>query len=213
LGHLSRGCDGKHIRPVAAVDLVIPGKPERCSRCQHPLQGDEPAPQRHHVTDRPRVKPLVTDSHVQRLVGPVCGAATRAALPAGVPSGGIGPQVLASTALCTGASHLSKRPTHSVREDLLGLPLRLGPSANLEHATVQAVAEPVAEARADVHQPPAAYLDEPGGREGRQRAWLWTAVTAWVTVFIRRRARRDQVAQELGGERCWGWLITDHCRG
>ena len=46
----------------------------------------------------------------------------------------------------------------------------LGTIATLEHATVQAVAEPVAEARADVEQQPAAYLDETGWREGQQRA-------------------------------------------
>jgi transposase len=54
-----------------------------------------------------------------------------------------------------------------------------------------------------------AYLDETGWREGRQRAWLWTAVTAWVTVFVVRRSRRSQVAHELLGERFWGYLVTD----
>jgi transposase len=29
-------------RPVEAVDAVIPVKPERCPRCQHPLQGADP---------------------------------------------------------------------------------------------------------------------------------------------------------------------------
>ena len=90
-----------------------------------------------------------------------------------------------------------------------GVSIGLGTVANLEQATVQALAEPVAEARASVQAQPAAYLDETGWREGRQRAWLWTAVTAWVTVFVVRRSRRAKVAQELLGERCWGWLVTD----
>ena len=93
--------------------------------------------------------------------------------------------------------------------DLFGLPLSVGTIVNLEQATVQAVAEPVAEARAYVPQQPTAYLDETGWREGQQRAWLWTAVTAWVTVFVVRRSRSGQVAQELLGERCWGYLVTD----
>jgi transposase len=87
--------------------------------------------------------------------------------------------------------------------------MRLGTLANLEQATMQAVAEPVAEARAYVQAQPAAYLDETGWREGRQRAWLWPAVTAWVTVFVVRRSRRGQVAHELLGERFWGSLVTD----
>jgi transposase len=71
----------------------------------------------------------------------------------------------------------------------------------------------VAAARAYVQQQPAAYLDETGWREGQQRAWLWTAVTAWVTVFVVRLSRRGKVAQELLGERFRGWLVTDRWSG
>jgi transposase len=55
----------------------------------------------------------------------------------------------------------------------------------------------------------AVYLDETGWREGRARAWLWTAVTAWVTVFVVRSSRSAKVAHELLGERFWGYLVTD----
>ena len=56
---------------------------------------------------------------------------------------------------------------------------------------------------------PAAYADETGWREGRQRAWLWTVVTARVTVFAIRLSRRGQIAQELLGEHFWGGVVTD----
>jgi transposase len=117
--------------------------------------------------------------------------------------------VQAITALCTGAYHLSKRTTQSVLEDLFGVLLGLGTVANLEQATTQAVAEPVAEARAYVQAQSAAYADETGWREGQHRAWLWTVVTAWVTVFAIRLSRSGRVAQELLGEQFWGWLVTD----
>jgi transposase len=136
--------------PVEAVDGVIPVKPERCSQCQHPLQGDDPAPQRHQVTEIQPVKPSVTEYQWHGLVCPGCGAVTRAAMPTGVSvsSGGFGPRVQAITALCTGAYHLSKRATQHLLAELGGLPLSLGTMANLEQATVQAVAASVAEARA-----------------------------------------------------------------
>jgi transposase len=130
-------------------------------------------------------------------------------LPVGIPTGGFGPRVQAITALCTGAYHLSKRTTQTMLADLFGVSIGLGTVANLEQATVQALAEPVAEARAFVQAQPAAYLDETGWREGRQRAWLWTMVTTWVTVFVVRRSRSSTVAQERLGERFWGWLVTD----
>src|SRR5262245_28804943 len=195
--------------PIERVEVVIPVKPERCSRCQHPLHGEDGQPQRHQVTEIPPVKPIVTEYQLHRLVCPVCGETTGAKLPVGAPSGEFGPRVQAVTALCTGAYHLSKRTTQRVMEDLFSVSISLGTLASLEQSTAQAVAEPVADARSYVQQQPAAYLDETGWREGRQRAWLWTAVTASVTVFVVRRSRSGKVARELLGERFWGWLVTD----
>lgn len=195
--------------PVEEVDVVVPVKPERCRHCQHPLWGEDPQPQRQQVTEIPPVKPVVTEYQLHRLICLVCGEATRAELPAGVPTGGFGPRLQATTALCTGAYHLSKRTTQALLDDLFGIEVGLGTMAHLEQATTQAVAEPVAEARAHVHGQPAAYVDETGWREGSQRAWLWTAVTAWVTVCVVRRSRRGKVARELLGEGFWGGLVTD----
>ena len=195
--------------PVEEVDVVVPVTPERCHHCQHLLQGEDPQPQRHQVTEIPPVKPVVTAYQLHRLVCPACGEVTCADVPAGVPLGGFGPRVQAITALCTGAYHLSKRTTQRALEDLFGVQLGLGTIANLEQATVRAVANPVTEARIYVQQQSVAYLDETGWREGQQRAWLWTAVTACVTVFVIRLSRGGKVAQELLGERFWGWLVTD----
>jgi transposase len=195
--------------PVEEVEVVVPVKPERCHRCQHLLWGEDPQPQRHQVTEIPPVHPVVTEYQVHRLVCPACGEATRAAVPAGVPTGGFGPRLQAITALCTGAYHLSKRTTQTLLEDLFGVSMGLGTVANLEQGMVQALVEPVAEARAYVQAQPAAYVDETGWRESRQRAWLWTAVTACVTVFVIRVSRGGKVARELLGERFWGWLVTD----
>ena len=112
--------------PVEAVDVVVPVKPERCHHCQHLLQGEDPQPQRHQVTEIPPMKPVVTEYQLHRLVCPACGEETRAEVPAGVPTGGFGPRVQAITALCTGAYHLSKRTTQRALEDLFGVQMGLG---------------------------------------------------------------------------------------
>lgn len=197
------------LRPLEEVDAVVPVKPTQCSRCQHPLEGNDPQPHRHQVTEVPPVKPVVTEYQMHQLVCPACGPSTRAPLPVGVPPGGFGPRVQATVALCTGAYRLSKRTTREVMEDLFGLSMSLGTIPHLEQATVQAVAPPVAEAQAYVRTQPCAHLDETGWREGRTRAWLWVAVTAWGTVFVVRLSRGAQVAQELLGERFCGILVTD----
>jgi transposase len=199
----------RRLVPGEAVAAVMSVKPARCRRCQHSLHGEDPQPRRHQGTEIPPVRPMVTEYQVHRLVCPVCGEATRAELPRGVPTGEFGPRVQALAALCTGAYHLAKRTTQGVLTDLFGVQLSGGTIANLEQATVPALAEPVAEARADVQAQATAYMDETGWREGAQRAWLWTAVTAWVTVFVVRRSRGAMVAHELLGERFWGYLVTD----
>ena len=195
--------------PVEEVDVIIPVKPERCRRCQYPLQGEDPQPQRHQVTEIPPIQPVIAEYHLHRLVCPACGEATRAAVPAGAPPGEFGPRVQAITALCMGAYHLSRRMTQNVMADLFGVSVSLGTVAQLEQATARSLAAPVAEARASVQTQPVAYLDETGWREGQQRAWLWTAVTAWVTVFVVRLSRSAKVARELVGDGFWGYLVTD----
>ena len=195
--------------PIEEVATVVPVKPRQCLRCQHPLQGEDPQPHRHQVTELPLAKPVVTEYQMHRLVCPACGVATRAPLPVGVPTRGFGPRVQAIVALCTGAYRLSKRTTQEVMADLFGLPLSLGTIPHLEQATVQALATPVAEAQAYVHAQPVAHLDETGWREGQARAWLWVAVTMWVTVFVVRLSRGAKVAEELLGERFCGILVTD----
>src|SRR5262249_12430839 len=160
--------------------VVCSVKLERCRRCQHPLWGEDPQPQRHQVTDIPPVQPVVMEYQLQQLVCPVCGGVPQAEPPRGVPTGGFGPQVQAITALCTGAYHWSNHTTQDLMADVFGVARGLGTVANLEQATVHAVAEPVAEARAYGQAQPAAPLDETGWREGQPRAWLWTAVTTWV---------------------------------
>jgi len=95
---------------------------------------------------------------------------------------------------------------------MVGVQRGLGTIAPLAHATGQAVAEPVAAARASVPQPPVAALAETGGREGPPRAWRWTAVTAWGTGLVVRASRGGTVAQARVGERCWGGGVTDRWR-
>jgi hypothetical protein len=65
------------------------------------------------------VNPVITAYQVHRLVCPACGEATRAALPAGVPPGGVGPRVQAITALWTFVRHAGVDPTTNAAERAL----------------------------------------------------------------------------------------------
>jgi len=195
--------------PVDDVDEVVLIKPAQCTHCQAPLSGDDPKPWRHQVIELPPITPVVTEYQWHQLACPACGETTRAPWPAGVPSGTYGPRVQATVALCTGAYRLSKRTTQQVMEEVFGVPMSVGTSSPLEQATTEVLAAPVEEARTYVHAQEVAHLDETSWRQGGKRAWLWVAVTSWVTVFVVRLSRGGHVARELLGEEFSGILVTD----
>jgi transposase len=117
--------------------------------------------------------------------------------------------VQATVALCPGAYRLSKRTTQQVMAEVFGVPMSVGTMSPLEQATTAAVAAPVEAARTYVHAQAVAHLDETSWRQGDKRAWLWVAVTSWVTVFVVRMSRGGQVARELLGAQFSGILVTD----
>jgi transposase len=155
------------------------------------------------------MKPVVTEYQWHQLVCAACGEITRAPWPEGVPSGTYGPRVQATVSLYTGAYRLSKRTTQQMMDEVFGVPMSVGTIGPLEQATTAAVAAPVEEARRYVHEQAVAHLDETSWRQGGKRAWLWVAVTCWVTVFVVRMSRGGHVARELLGETFAGILVTD----
>ena len=94
-------------------------------------------------------------------------------------------------------------------EDLCDVSMSVGTMSQSEKTTTAVVAEPVEEARDSVQEQRGAHLDETRWRQGGKRAWLWVAVTSWVTVFVVRMSRGGQVARALLGEGFTGMLVTD----
>jgi transposase len=195
--------------PVEEVDEVVVIKPEQCPHCQAPLSGDDPKPWRHQVIEIPPIKPVVTEYQWHQLMCSACGEVTRAPWPDGVPSTTYGPRVQATVALCTGSYRLSKRTAQQMMDEVFGVPLSVGTISQLEQATTAVGAEPVQAARTYVQAQEVAHLDETSWRQGGKRAWLWVAVTNWVTVFVVRMSRGGEVARELLGETFAGILVTD----
>ena len=71
--------------------------------------------------------------------------------------------------------------------------MALGTVGQLEQMISQALARPVEAAQAYVRQQAAKNVDETGWKEKGRRAWLWTAVTTWVSVFVIRCSRGSKV--------------------
>lgn len=194
--------------PSDQVDRRVTCRPEQCRQCHGDLNGDDASPRLHQVFDLPKIKPLVTQYELHALDCARCGARTPAELPDGVPSGAFGPTVTAMVALLMGVYRLGKRPVQTLMADLFGLTMCVGSVMKCQDQAAAALEVPHVEAHAYVMAQPVKQADETGWREARQRAWLWTAVTSCVTVFLIRARRNGNVARELLGM-ARGMLVTD----
>ncbi len=199
----------RELLSIEEVDEVVMVKPERCQECGHPLEGEDPEPRRHQVTEIPPIRPETTEYQLHALDCPCCGGRTRAELPTGVTARSFGPRVQATVSVLSGKYRMTKRSIEELMADLLGVSIALGSVSNLEQATSEALKEPVEEAKDYIAEQPLANVDETGWREANDKAWLWVAVTGWVTVFVIRLSRGGKVVQELLGEDFAGIVGSD----
>ncbi len=199
--------------PPEQVDSFVACKPEVCEHCGKPLDGEDPHPRCEQKVDLPPIEPIVTEYQRHTLECPHCGHMTTGALPEGVQKGAFGPHIQALVSLLSGAYRLSKREIVRIMEDVFHVKMSLGSVSNLERATSKALEAPVEEAKEYVKNQPVAYADETGWRENKTKAWLWTAVTAHVVVFLIRLSRGAVVAKELMGEAFGGILHSDRWNG
>jgi len=198
---------------VEQVDQIITCVPERCAGCGATLPVSagprDPADERRQVQELPPVAVVVTEYRLAARRCDGCGRTTRAPLPVGVGPDGCGPRLTAVSATLSGRYRLSKRETAACLGDVFGVELAVGTVSALEQ-TVSAALEPVgAEAQAAVRQAPVVNMDETGWREARRRVWLWTMVTAPLTVFQIAPSRGGAVARALLGAPWSGIVGSD----
>lgn len=204
----------KHDRPLVPADKVNKCtvlRPKRCGGCNAVLIGSDPAPHRHQVFELPRIEPIVEEYELHSL-DCACGVRTTATLPAGVPTGVFGPSVVAMAATLMGVYRLSKRAVPELMRDVFGLSISLGAVVGCQRIASAALAGPVADATAFVVDEPVKYADETGWREARSPAWLWSVVTASVTVFMIHRRRTAEAAKAILGS-ARGVLVSDRHGG
>src|SRR5262245_26475290 len=169
--------------PPERVRRTIDCKPPVCRRCGHDLHGDDPEPLRHQVAEVPPIEPTVDEYRLHRLVCPDCGTSTRGRLPPGVPTGAFGPRLRAILSVLAGAYRLGKRPIRQLAADPLGLSISLGMISRLERQAAAELEAPVEGLRRYMRDAGSAHIDETSWKQGRDKGWLWVAVTRWVTVF------------------------------
>lgn len=200
----------KHERPLVPPDKVhkrVVLRPKRCRACSAALFGEDPSPRRHQVFELPPIEPIV-EEYVLHSLDCVCGVRTAATLPVGVPTGAFGPSVVAWAATLMGVYRLSKRAVPELMHDMFGLSMSVGAVVGCQQIASLALAAPVDEAKTFVTDASVKHADETGWREARRKAWLWTVVTATVTVFMIHTRRNASAARAILGK-VHGVLVSD----
>ena len=204
---------GRKLKPESEVDQIVDVRPERCGQCGTLLLGEDAAPERHQVTEVPRIAPIVTEYRRHCLWCVACGLYTQAQWPVTMPAGSFGPRVQATVGYLTGRIGASQREVQDLLATLYQMEVSVGGIGALEQAVSAALAAPVIEAQRYVQRQPVRNADETSWREKGKRRWLWISVTPLVTICRLLQTRGAVGAKALLGEVVWGIIGTDHYAG
>ena len=205
----------KHDRPLIPTEQcndVQPLKPTECRRCGAKLSGSDPEPLRHQVWEVPEIKPHVTEYQQHRLTCPCCGETTCAKLPLGVPQGQSGPRLMALTALLMAFYRQSKRRTAEFLSTLLGQPCCPSLTVKIENQVTTALRPSYEEVAAALPSQEQLNIDETATKEENGKAWLWTFVARWFTVFAVRPTREATALAVFLGEKFRGIVTCDRAK-
>jgi transposase len=191
------------------VDRVIDCQPPGVCGCGAPVAALPEEPLRHQILDVPPIRAQVHEyrRHAGRCT--TCGKAHRAAPPAGVPRGQIGPRAPALIGVLGTHHHLTQHKIRDLPARVMGVDFGVGAISQARGLVAQALAAPLEPLRAAVTQATLKHLDETRyPREGGGNR-AWGVVTPQVAVFELLPSRARYVAQGLTGEQPRGTVVSD----
>jgi len=217
------------------VDQIIDCPPPEVCECGAPVLADS-EPLRHQVFDVPPVRAQVNEYRLYSGCCSGCGKKHRAPLPAGVPTGQIGPRALALIGTLGTHYHLTQFKIRDLLAQVAGVDFSVGAISQAHGKLAQALAAPVDEAIRSLPTAPVLNMDETRyPREGTSGNWVWAAVQPTLAVFAVLPSRARYVIHSLIGEQpqaivgsdrytgyahiaperrqlCWSHLIRDFIR-
>lgn len=164
---------------------------------------------RHQVTEIPPVEPVVVEHQVLHVLCRGCGTESVGELPPDVARSQFGPRIHAMVAQLTGGFRLTHREAVRVFDEMFGVEVGLGSLTAMQRRVTDALEFPFREAQRALRRGPAAYIDETSWRQGRGKAWLWTAYYDLLVVFhVDLRRSRGAFRRLLAGK-FYGVRIVD----
>lgn len=208
---------GKFLYPESECAEVINHKPEVCGDCGAKLEGEDTEPYRHQHVEIPPIQPIIIEHRLHELECQECGKITRAKLPFDVDANHYGARVVALVAVLSGLYRHSQRMVKTAMQEIFDIRLSLGTINKLRMEASTAVEKAVEEAKTYIQNAAVVGADETrfsqknmdGCNSKNSQAWLWTAVTPFVTFFQITLTRCKDAAKNLLGESFAGILNSD----
>jgi transposase len=178
-----------------------------CSKSSIVVQFDSYT--RFQQLELPEIKPEITEYRLVQGICNQCKKKHEGHLPAGTPTGMLGPNAMATVCSLTGDYRISRRESQRLLKNHFHLSLSLGTISNIEHEVSKSLKPVVEEAREAVKKEKIVHADETSHKESGKKQWMWVAVTSFLSVFMIHPTRSTVAAKELLGELFSGFLVTD----
>ena len=210
----------KHERaqlPESEVDETRRYFPSISCGCGAKLKFELKPSCRHQVFDLPVVRYTVTEHQLFSGQCECCGKRAIAELPQGVPSGQMGPGLVAWIALMAGDYRMSVRQIQRLLREQWNLGFSNGAISEAQGLANRALLAPYCAIGEHVRAQAVAHADETrhprgGDRDHAGTWWLWALVSVSATFMGVHFSRGKQAAAELLGD-FGGYLVTDDYAG
>jgi transposase len=187
--------------------------PAQCNDCGSAIHVDGDKAIRHQVFDLPKIEPIVSEYVRLRGICSGCGRKHHAALPAGVPSGQLGPRALALVGTLAGQFHLTQRKVQSVLSHIMGIRFSLGAVSQAHGLVSQALDKPVAQLHAELQHAPVCHADETRHQNHQHNLWMWVLASDWGVRFRIDPSRGQMAAKLILGEQPSFVTVSDRYAG
>jgi len=204
-GHVAHTRD---LVPESEVDQIERHFPDTRCECGVEIVIDPTPQSRRQIFDLPAITFTVTEH--QRFGGtcPCCNRSVSAKLPRDIPTGQMGPGLIAWMALMSGHFRLSIRSIQNLLAMQWGLSFSTGAISESQESVADWLEPLVDHIGATVRQAPVAHADETTHFQGQSRQWLWVLCTPQLALFMVHASRAMKAARQLL-ENFSGILITD----
>lgn len=204
---------GRKLKPPDQVTQIVKSVPSICKDCGAALNGEDAHPERHQVSELPRIVPEIVEYQRHTLHCEICGAKNRAEWPAEMPKGSFGERLKAMIGYLGGRFGINHRDMSELMETAFGVEISLGSIPAQQQRVSFTLKEPVEAAQEYVKGQKAVNLDETGWHEMAKDFWLWVCTTPEVSVFRVFDNRSGNGAKTLLGDNYSGIVGSDRFSG